>query len=415
MNTTPHRPYAPLAIPAFRWYILSLLFVTLAVQIQGVVVAWQVYEFTHDPLALGAIGLAEVVPFIGAALFAGHVADTASRKRVTAWAHGCLFACSLVLFVPRLFPTMPHPVALLYGVVMAGGLARSFLMPARTALASELVPLDLYAGAVRWRSALFQVASVIGPALGGLLWAVGGALTAYSAGAALFAIALACTFGIPSVPPPPQLVENEPMLHSLKSGITFMLSERLLFGAATLDMFAVLFGGAVALLPVFCAEILHVGPRGLGLLRAAPAVGAVATSLFLAHRPPFRHAGRALFLAVIAFGLCMIGFGLSTSFTLSFVLLVLSGSVDEISVVVRQTILQLRTPRHMLGRVSAVNSIFIGSSNEIGAFESGLAARWFGTVTSVVAGGIATLAVVGISAWRFPVLRRLRSIEPHTP
>ncbi len=411
MNITPHRPYAPLAIPGFRWYMLNLMSATLAIQIQGVVVAWQVYEFTRDPLALGIIGLAEVVPFIGAALFAGHVADTASRKRVVVWAQGCLFACSLALFIPVLFPAMPHPVALLYGVVAAGGLARSFLMPARTALASELVPLELYAGAVRWRSAMFQVASVVGPALGGLLWAAGGAVLAYSVGAALFACALAGMAGVPGTPPSRQTA-GEPVLASLKSGVAFMFSERLLLGAATLDMFAVLFGGAVALLPVFSAEILHAGPQGLGMLRAAPAVGAVATSLILAHRPPFRHAGRALFVAVATFGLCMIGFGCSTSFPLSLALLALSGVADEVSVVVRQTILQLRTPRHMLGRVAAVNSIFIGSSNEIGAFESGVAARLLGTTLSVVAGGAATLVVVGLSAWRFPVLRRLRTIEP---
>ncbi len=410
MNADRHRPYAPFAVPAFRWYMLVLVASTLAMQMQGVVVSWQVYEFTHDPLSLGAIGLAEIIPFLATVLFAGHVADTVSRKRVMARAQLCFFLCSLALFVPVVFPRLPHPVAVLYAVVAAGGLARSFLMSARTALGAELVPPELYAVAVRWRSALFQSASVVGPALGGLLWAAGGAVLAYSAVAALFAAALACMGGIPDAPPP-KLAEEVSVFTSLKIGVRFMLSDRLLLGAATLDMFAVLFGGAVALLPVFCAEILHVGPRGLGLLRAAPAVGAVATSLVLAHRPPFRHAGRALFLAVTAFGLCMIGFGLSTSFLLSLVLLALSGVADEFSVVVRQTILQVRTPRHMLGRVAAVNSIFIGSSNEIGAFESGVAARWLGTVVSVVAGGAATLVVVAASAWRFPSLRRLRKIE----
>jgi MFS family permease len=411
MNHPPHRPYAVLAVPAFRWYALNLLLATLGIQIQGVVVSWQVYEITKDPLALGAIGLAEVIPFIGAALFAGHVADTASRKLVVFWAQACLLLCGVALIVLSLFPSMPHPVLLLYGIVAVGGLARSFLMPARTALIAELLPPELYAGAVRWRGALFQTASVIGPAIGGLLWAFGGAKVACSVVALLLGGALACLAGIPGTPAtPPAKVES--IWISLTGGISFMFSEPLLLGAATLDMFAVLFGGAVALLPIFSAEILHAGPQGLGILRAAPAAGAVAMSLLLAHRPPFRRAGLALFSAVIIFGLCMIGFGLSTSFLLSFAFLAVSGAADEVSVVVRQTILQLRTPRQLLGRVAAVNSIFIGSSNEIGAFESGLAARWLGTVVSVVAGGVATLVVTGAAAWRFPVLRKLGSIEP---
>jgi MFS family permease len=411
MNHAPHNPYAALAVPAFRWYALNLLLATLGIQIQGVVVSWQVYEITRDPLALGAIGLAEIIPFIGAALFAGHVADTVSRKLVVLWSQGCLLLCAAALIVLSLFPSLPHPVLLLYGIVATGGLARSFLMPARTALIAELLPPELYAGAVRWRGALFQTASVVGPALGGLLWAFGGPRLACAVIGLLLGGALVSLAAIPNTPATPPPVA-EPIWTSLKGGITFMFSEPLLLGAATLDMFAVLFGGAVALLPIFSAEILHVGPQGLGILRSAPAVGAVAMSLVLAHRPPFRRAGRALFSAVVIFGFCMIGFGLSTSFVLSFAFLAISGCADEVSVVVRQTILQLRTPRHLLGRVASVNSIFIGSSNEIGAFESGLAARYLGTVASVVVGGIATLAVTGAAAWRFPVLRRLRSIEP---
>jgi MFS family permease len=411
MNHAPHHPYAALAVPAFRWYALNLLLATLGIQIQGVVVSWQVYEITRDPLALGAIGLAEIIPFIGAALFAGHVADTVSRKLVVLWSQACLLLCAAALIALSLFPSLPHPVLLLYGIVATGGLARSFLMPARTALIAELLPPELYAGAVRWRGALFQTASVVGPALGGLLWAFGGPRLACAVIGLLLGGALVSLAAIPNTPATPPPVA-EPIWTSLKGGITFMFSEPLLLGAATLDMFAVLFGGAVALLPIFSAEILHVGPQGLGILRSAPAVGAVAMSLVLAHRPPFRRAGRALFSAVVIFGICMIGFGLSTSFVLSFAFLAVSGCADEVSVVVRQTILQLRTPRHLLGRVASVNSIFIGSSNEIGAFESGLAARYLGTVASVVVGGIATLAVTGAAAWRFPVLRRLRSIEP---
>lgn len=411
MSTRPHDPYAVLSVPAFRFYALNLLLGTLGMQIQGVVVSWQVYKLTGDPLALGAVGLAEVIPFIGAALFAGHVADTVSRRRVVFWAQACLLACGLALMGLSLFPMIPHPVLLLYGIVAVGGLARSFLMPARTALVAEILPAELYAGAVRWRGTLFQTAMVVGPAIGGFLWAFGGGKLACSTVAVLLGLALACLSGIPDSPPAAR-AESISVRDSLTSGVRFMFSEPLLLGAATLDMFAVLFGGAVALLPIFAAEILHVGPEGLGLLRSAPAIGAVAMSLVLAHRPPFRRAGVTLFVAVALFGLCMIGFGLSTSLPLSLSLLALSGAADEVSVVVRQTILQLRTPRHMLGRVASVNSIFIGSSNEIGAFESGVAAKYLGTVLSVVAGGIATLTIVGLAAWRFPPLRRLGSIEP---
>jgi MFS family permease len=407
-----HDPYASLRIRNFRWFISSLLAMTMATQIQAVVVAWQIYELTHDPLSLGLIGLAEAVPFIGIALFAGHVADRSDRLRISLLSLVALLLCSLALLS---FTVRPGIVAAgrvwpIYAVIFISGIARSFLQPARSALGAELVPRELYPNAVTWRSSSWQLAEVVGPAIGGLVYGFGSARAAYGLDAALMIIGVGSLARLRH-PPRGDPRSSESFSQSLATGIGFVRNQPVILGALTLDLFSVLFGGAVALLPVFAAEILLVGPEGLGILRAAPAVGAVLVSLVLAHRPPLRRAGRTLLVSVTLFGLSMIGFGLSRNFLLSTALLAASGMADTVSVVVRSTLLQVLTPDHLLGRVAAVNAIFIGSSNEIGAFESGAAAKLLGTVPSVVLGGLATLVVVAVTAVKVPQLRRLREIR----
>jgi MFS family permease len=407
-----HDPYASLRIGNFRWFVSSLLAMTVATQIQAVVVAWQIYELTHDPLSLGLIGLAEAVPFIAIALFAGHMADRRNRLRISLIALTALLLCSLALLSFSLRPgtitaDRTWPV---YAVIFLSGVARSFLQPARSALGAELVPRELYPNAVTWRSSAWQLAEVVGPAIGGLVYGFGSARAAYGVDAALMAVGLLSLARLRH-PGRSSSSPAESFIESLGTGIRFVRRQPVILSALTLDLFSVLFGGAVALFPVFAAEILRVGPEGLGILRAAPAVGAVAMSLIMAHRPPLRRAGRTLLVSVAVFGLSIIGFGLSRDFLLSIVMLGLSGMADTVSVVVRSTLLQVLTPDHLLGRVAAVNAIFIGSSNEIGAFESGAAAKLLGTVPSVVLGGVATLVVVAVTALKVSPLRQLREIR----
>jgi hypothetical protein len=296
-------------------------------------------------------------------------------------------------------------------VIAVSGLARSFLQPARNALGAEIVPRELYHNAIAWRSSTWQTAAVIGPAVGGLLYAFGGPRIAYIVQAILMAVAFLAFARIEYAGRASAVGPAERITDSLTVGLRFVWSQPLLLGALTLDLFSVLLGGAEALLPIFADQILHVGPQGLGILRAAPAAGAVLMSLHLAHRPPFTRAGRTLLLAVATFAICIVGFGLSRSVYLSVVLLLASGMADNVSVLIRSTLVQMLTPGELLGRVSSVNSIFIGSSNELGAFESGVAARILGTVPAVVLGGFASLAVVGIVALTIPPLRRMRVID----
>jgi len=324
--------------------------------------------------------------------------------------------CALSLLVFNLSPGFlaRYGATPFYAVIFVSGIARSFLQPARQALGAEIVPRPLYPNAVAWRSSTWQVAAVMGPAAGGLLYGFASATVAYVVDAALMAVAL---IAFASIVYEPRFIAEpaESIVESLKVGLRFVWRESVLLSALALDLFCVLLGGAEALLPVFADRILHVGPQGLGILRAAPAVGAVLTSVYLAHRRPFERAGRTLLLSVATFAVCIIAFGVSRNFYVSVVLLALSGMADNVSVLVRSTLLQTLTPEHLLGRVSAVNSIFIGSSNEIGAFESGVAARLLGTVRAVVLGGVASLAVVGIVAARVPRLRKLRRIDNLEP
>ena len=410
-----HDPFAPLRVKPFRWFIASVVTMAMGAQIQGVVVAWQMYAITHDPLSLGMVGLAEAAPFIGLALFAGHVADVVDRRRVALAALAMLAACAGVLAAlsGAVAAEAGHDRVLrwgIYGVIVLCGVARSFLLPARNALSAEVVTRDLYAQAVAWRGGSWQVAAVTGPALGGLLYAWIGARGAYLVATALMLSAFVAVLRIETAG---RQISSKtaPLLASLREGLMFLIQRRLFLGAMTLDLLAVLFGGAVAILPVFADEILRVGPQGLGMLRAAPAVGAVATSVVLALRPPPRRAGPTFLRSVAIFGVCMVVFALSRSFWLSLLILAMSGGADMLSVFVRSTMMQVMVPPSMLGRISSVNQIFVGSSNEIGAFESGVAARLLGTVPSVVFGGAVTIAVVFLIGWRVPELRRLEKIE----
>lgn len=408
-----HDPYAPLRVPNYRWFIVSLLTMTVAAQIEVLVVSWQIYAITHDPLSLGLMGLAEALPFIGFALYAGHVADRMDRRTVSLVSLGVLLAsaCALLALTLGSAYTRRWGALPFYGVIAISGVARSFLQPARNALGAELVPRSLYASAVAWRSSTWQTAAVLGPALGGLLYGFGSARLAYVIDVALLVVALV-TFGWIAHRSVPGAAHTRGSIgESLREGVRFVFAEKVLLGALTLDMFSVLLGGAEALLPVFADTILHVGPQGLGVLRAAPAAGAVLMSIFLAHRPPFRKAGRALLLAVATFATCIVIFGFSRSFVLSVIVLFVSGMADNISVVIRGTLLQVLTPPELLGRVGSVNAIFIGSSNELGAFESGVTAKLLGTVPAVIFGGLASLAVVGTIAMTIPRLRKMGRIE----
>jgi len=412
----PHDPYAPLRIRNFRWFVASILTMAMGAQIQGVVVAWQMYDVTRDPLALGLVGLAEAAPFIGFALYAGHVADVRDRRRIALTALVLLCACAIGLAVASalLFaPGRGRPGALIQGVIYAiivvCGAARSFLLPARNALGADLVPRALFPSAVAWRAGTWQVAAVAGPALGGIFYAWVGPTRSYVIAGALMATSLVTVWRIRAPERPPSGRSEAALVASVREGLAFLFTRPIFMGAITLDLFAVLFGGAVAILPIFAAEILFVGPTGLGALRAAPAIGAVLMSGFIALRPPGRQIGRTFLRSVVAFGAFMIGFALSRSFVLSLVLLAASGAADMLSVYFRATLMQVMVPSGMLGRVSAVNQIFIGSSNELGAFESGVTARLLGTVPSVVVGGAITVIVAFVTNWVFPSLARLDS------
>jgi MFS family permease len=406
-----HDPYVSLRNPNFLWYVASLASLTLGTQIQATVVAWQVYAITKDPLSLGLVGLAEALPFISAALYAGHIADRYDRKLLALIALAVQLGCGVALLLLTVYARRLLSVTILpiFVVVGVSGLARSLLQPARTALGAEIVPRETYTNAITWRSSLWQFAAVVGPAAGGIIYGFSGARLAYIVETILCAIAL-FLFSQIAYTRLPAVVTEMTIGENLTVGIRFLMTQPELLGAQLLDLFSVLFGGAPALLPIFASEILHVGPQGLGILRAAPAAGAVLISVLLVHRR-MRKAGPMLFICVAAFGACWILFALSRWFWISLALLVISGMLDNVSVVIRSTLLTLRTPPHLLGRVSAVNQIFIGSSNEIGSFESGVAARLLGTVRSVIFGGLITLGVVGVTAWSIPPLRRLDELD----
>jgi MFS family permease len=378
----------------------------LSYQIVAVTVGWHVYEITRDPLALGLIGLAEVVPYFCFALFAGYAVDHLPRRKLGMLASIGLALTALLLAGVAMGKVPAYGTLTIYAAIAIGGLVRAFFAPVNMSLFARVLKREQYARGAGISSVVMQAGLVLGPAIGGMLIAWSGKTTAYLV-AAGFAAAAAVAIITLRVTEPPAPTERAPIFKSIGEGLRFVFNHQIVLGALALDMFSVLFGGAVALLPAFIAEVLRHGPEALGILRAAPAVGAVVAGLWLARRPPQRHAGRLLLLAVAGFGICIIGFALSRWFWLSAVMLMLSGLFDGVSVVLRSTILQLVTPDHMRGRVSSINGIFIGSSNELGAFESGVAARLLGLVPSVVFGGCMTLSVVIATAKLAPRLRRL--------
>ncbi len=381
------------------------MLVLLGTQVQSVALQWEIYERTEQAIALGLVGLVQIVPALLFLLPAGHLADSRDRRGVVTVGMVGTTLTSLALAGASMASA---PVWLLYLLLFLDATFLSLARPARSAMLPLIVPEAVFGNAVTWNSSLFQLAMVVGPALGGLVvaWWLPAAYLFSAAGSTLFAIIMWFIALRPQ-----QRSGSRASLQTLLAGMSFVRRTPLVLAAISLDMFAVLLGGAVYLLPIFAKDILQVGEWGFGLLRAAPAVGALLMALVLAHTPPMRHAGRNLLLAVAGFGLATIIFGVSRSFWLSLVALALTGALDNISVVIRHTLVQLATPDSMRGRVSAVNSVFIGLSNELGGFESGLVAQGFGPVVSVVSGGIGTIAVVAATAVMSPTLRQLDRVD----
>ena len=413
-------PYAALRFREFNMFLVMRFAMVFAWSMQFIIIEWEVYRMTKSALSLGIIGLMEVIPAIGMALFAGHIVDQKEKKGMLL---KCILGFSLISFGLFLltWPKMVHDLSTdtilysIYFMVFLGGLVRAFLGPTIFSLMSLIVPKKVYPNAATWSSSVWQIGAVVGPAVAGFSitfigvhWSM-----CFVFGCSIIALLLLTQIGSKPILNPKI---GEPVMESLKEGIKFVYTNKSILGALTLDMVAVLFGGAVALLPIFAQDILKVGPEGFGVLRAAPAVGALLTMFVSAHLPFYKNAGIKLLAAIFGFGVCIIVFGLSTWFWLSVFALFMSGVTDGISVVIRQTILQLKTPDSMRGRVAAVNSIFVGSSNELGAFESGLTAKLMGTVTAVVFGGSMTLLIVVFTGIKLPSFRNLdlqKDLEEH--
>lgn len=404
-------PYEALRIPQFRIFFALRFGLVFAWAMQFVVVEWEVYRLTKDPLSLGLIGLMEVIPAMSLALFAGHIVDQSEKRNLLVKCILGFLSVSMALFLftwPKMTDGLSTDTLIysIYGLVFLGGLVRAFIGPTVFSLFSLVIPKSSYPNGATWSSVAWQSGAVAGPAIGGLAIGYLGVHWSMLMIVMVALIALILLLQIPK-----QEIKNpkkgEPIGQSLKEGIRFVFRKKEILGAISLDMFAVLFGGAVALLPVYAQDILKVGSVGFGFLRAAPAVGSFLIMIFVAYFPMNKNAGKKLLAAIFGFGICIIVFGLSEIYWISLVALFMSGVTDGISVVVRQTILQLYTPDHMRGRVSAVNSMFVGSSNELGAFESGLTARLFGTVNAVVAGGVITLLTVVGTGALIPSLRNL--------
>jgi predicted MFS family arabinose efflux permease len=383
-----------------------------------IALGWELYERTHSALALGLVGLVTAIPVVLLALPAGHLAARMDRKKIVVGAQIVFITMSLSLSV---LSYVKGPIFLIYGTLLVGGIAQAYNNPARSALLPRLVPAEVFANAVTWSSSGFQTAAVVGPAIGGLVIALQHRATgAYLLDAILTTLYLVMLLGIRSdavkvdtTTSITALKPREPMtFKSLIAGMRFVMDTKVILAALTLDLFAVLFGGATALLPIFAKDILHVGPEGLGWLRAAPSVGALIVMMTIAHRPPMQKTGWTLILAVTGFGIATIVFGLSRSFGLSMAMLFILGGLDGISMIIRGTLVQLWTPDEMRGRVSAVNSVFIDMSNELGGFESGALAAVVGPIAAVVGGGIGTIVVVAGVAYAWPELRRLGSLSP---
>ena len=413
-------PYASLRIKEFNLFLLVRFFLVFGWSMQFIIIEWQVYSITKNPLSLGIIGLMEVIPAVSMALFAGHIVDQKEKRNLFALITAAFSCISLGLFLLTM-PSLVHDwsqktiLYAIYVLVFFGGFLRAFFGPTIFSLIALIVPKKLYPNAATWSSSTWQMASVLGPAFAGFSIAWMGVHWSLCIVFGLVSVSFFLIFLIKKKPILNPKI-GEPILESLKEGIKFVYNTKAIFGAITLDMISVLFGGAIALLPIYAQDILKVGPEGFGALRAAPAIGAFLTMLVTAYIPISKNAGMKLLVAIFGFGLCIIAFGLSTIFWISIVALFFSGVTDGVSMVIRQTILQLKTPDNMRGRVASVNSMFVGSSNELGAFESGVTAKLMGTVAAVVFGGTMTLITVITTGVANPTLRKLdltKDLEAH--
>jgi MFS family permease len=406
-----HDGFAALRLPTLRRYIVGRTAASLGMHMLVTAVGWDIWARTHSLMALATVGLMQVLPVLLFALPAGQLIDRHNRKTAALLANLVHLAAAIMIAVGSLTQA---PLTLLYAALLVNGVARSASSPAGNALFAQLTPVEVLLNANAWRSTSFEVAAVLGPALAGLvIWLSGGATLVYAlnaAGALLFTLVLV---GLPRPPTPG--ASRGPLVTELMAGLRFVFRTPLMLSALTLDLFAVLFGGATALLPVFADEILHVGPAEFGLLRAAPAIGAVVMAVVTTHLLPWQRSGRVLLWTVAGFGASIVVFGLSRWFWLSFVALLATGVFDNISVVIRLSLEQLIVPEALRGRVGAVHNVFIGLSNEMGEFESGLAAALLGPAPAVIVGGVITLAVVGLTAWRWPQLRRLGRLADVRP
>lgn len=403
---------SPLRVTGFRWLMLYRICTLLSYQMVAVTVGWHVYELTRDPWSLGLIGLAEVIPFFCVAPFSGYLVDHLPRRKLGAAACAVLATTAILLATIASGRLAPLGVWPIYAAIALGGIGRSFLGPVYNALFARVLRREQFARGASLGSVAFQTGLVLGPAIGGVLVGAIGKSFTYGL-AAGFALAAAAALLAMPVSEPAQAQQRGPVLASIGEGLRFVFGHQVLLGALALDMFAVLFGGAISLAPAFIKDVLHAGPEALGILRGAPALGSVAVAIWLSRHPLQANAGRIMLGAVAGFGACMIGFGLSQVLWVSVAFLLLSGMCDGISVVLRSTVLQLATPDEMRGRVSSVNSIFISSSNELGAFYAGSMARLLGLVPAVVLGGFVTMGVVAATAWKAPKLRRLDLRELH--
>jgi MFS family permease len=416
----PLDPYAALRFREFNIFLVARFAMVFAWSMQFIVIEWQVYSMTKDPWSLGLIGLMEVIPAVLTALFAGHIVDQKEKRSLLI---KCILGFSVISFGlfllsdPSLSIEMSQKTILysIYFLVFLGGIVRAFIGPTIFSLIALIVPKKAYPNAATWSSTTWQMAAVLGPATAGFSISLIGVHWSMCLILAFSVLALIIILQIDKKPILNPKI-GQPIMESLREGLDFVFKSKAIFGALTLDMIAVLFGGAVALLPIFAQDILQVGSEGFGILRAAPAVGTAITMIGSTRFPIHKYAGKKLLWSVFGFGISIIVFGLSTSFWLSVFALFMSGALDGISMVIRQTILQLKTPDNMRGRVASVNSMFVGSSNELGAFESGATAKLMGTVTAVVFGGTMTLLTVGFTAFISPSFRKLdltKDVEEH--
>jgi MFS family permease len=396
--------------PAFRNYELARALIVTSLEMQSVAVGWQVYEITRRPLALGITGLAQFLPGVVLFLFAGHAADRIDRRRLLTFCYAGFALCSALLLAIALSGT--QRVYWIYGVLVLVGVVRSFSGPVSRAILPGLVPVELFPSAVAWNSSVFQTSSILGPALGGVIYAAFRGPSAVYLGAT--AGAIAAGFATLRITTTRALARREPVSWTtVLAGLRYIRREKVILGSISLDLVAVMFGGAVALLPVYAREILHTGPWGLGILRSAPGVGAATMAILLAYRPLRRRAGLWMLWCVAGFGAATVIFGLSRSLVISVVSLIFVGASDMISVVIRGTLVQVKTPDEMRGRVNAVDMVFIGASNELGEFESGVTAQWLGAVPAVILGGVGAIVATLLWAWWFPELRRAdKLVEP---